>query len=60
MNYLTPAQFGKSLTPSVSGRRIKQLCNEGRITGAIRIGGRNWAIPESAICSRKLKHRKKI
>ncbi|NLE03426.1 MAG: DNA-binding protein [Crenarchaeota archaeon] len=59
MNYLTPTQFGKKLLPPVTGRRVKQLCNEGRITGAIRIGGRNWAIPENATCSRKLKHRKK-
>ncbi len=32
----------------ISDRRIRVLCNEGRIQGAIKIG-RNWAIPVDAI-----------
>ena len=48
--------LGKKLTPldkasekwGISERRIRVLCNEGRIEGATIKFGRNWSIPENA------------
>ena len=59
MEYLTPKQYGERLDPPVSQRRVNDMCNKGQIPGAIRIGGRAWAIPSNAKAIRNLKYRKK-
>jgi len=45
MNYLTPAEFGK--TVDLCERRIRVLCADGRIKGVCRVGVA-YAIPENA------------
>jgi len=42
MNYMTTKEASKAW--SISDRRIRVLCEEGRIEGALKIG-RNWSIP---------------
>ena len=46
MSYLTAKQFTEKW--GISERRIIQLCQEGRISGATK-NGRNWIIPEDTI-----------
>lgn len=46
MSYLTAKQFTEKW--GISERRIIQLCQEGRISGATK-NGRNWVIPEDTI-----------
>ncbi len=46
MSYLTTKQFTQKW--GISERRIIQLCQEGRISGATK-NGRNWLIPEDTI-----------
>lgn len=46
MNYISVSEASKKW--KISDRRIRVLCNDGRIEGAIKIG-RNWSIPSGAI-----------
>ena len=46
MNYITVSEAGKKW--NISDRRIRVLCSEGRIEGAVKIG-RNWTIPSNAV-----------
>lgn len=32
----------------ISSRRVRELCNKGRVEGAVKFGA-NWAIPEDAV-----------
>lgn len=45
MEYLTTADAGKKW--NISRRRVNVLCDEGRIEGAVKIGG-IWLIPSNA------------
>ena len=45
MKYMSTNEASKRW--AISDRRIRVLCNEGRIEGAIKIG-RNWSIPADA------------
>ena len=45
MNYLSVSQTAEKM--GISTRRIRILCGEGRIPGAMRIGA-FWAIPDDA------------
>lgn len=45
-NYITLAEVAKNW--ELSTRRIRKLCEEERVKGAIKFG-RNWAIPVSSI-----------
>lgn len=46
MKYISTKQASEKW--GISDRRIRVICNEGRIEGAIKIG-RNWSIPEDGI-----------
>lgn len=46
MNYISVSEASKKW--KISDRRIRVLCNDGRIEGAIKIG-RNWSIPSGAV-----------
>ena len=46
MEYLTAAEMAEKW--EISSRRVRILCNEGRIDGAI-TKGNLWLIPDSAI-----------
>jgi Fic family protein len=46
MNYMTTKEAG--LKWSISDRRIRILCTEGKIEGAVKIG-RNWSVPSDAM-----------
>jgi len=46
MNYMTTKEA--SLKWSISDRRIRILCTEGKIEGAVKIG-RNWSVPSDAM-----------
>ena len=46
MEYLTAAEMAEKW--GISSRRVRILCNEGRIDGAI-TKGNLWLIPDSAI-----------
>ena len=46
MRYLSVAQTAERW--GISPRRIQILCNEERISGAVRIG-RSWAIPDDEL-----------
>lgn len=46
MEYLTASEI--SLKWGISSRRVRTLCNEGRISGAF-VKGNLWLIPENAI-----------
>jgi len=47
MNYLTPEEYGNCLTPPIKPRRVRVLCTEGRLQGAMQFSGR-WMIPHDA------------
>lgn len=44
---LTPKQFGEQLNPPISAQRVLDLCKQGRIIGATKIG-RFYVIPSDA------------
>ena len=44
-NYITLAEVAEKW--NLSSRRVRKLCEDGRIEGAIKFG-RNWAIPQNA------------
>lgn len=46
MEYLTASEISSKW--GISSRRVRTLCNEGRIDGAI-VKGNLWLIPENAI-----------
>ncbi len=46
LKYISVKEVGEKW--KISDRRIRVLCNEGRVEGAIKIG-RNWSIPADAI-----------
>lgn len=46
MNYISVTEASKKW--KISDRRVRALCNNGRIEGAVKIG-RNWSIPSDAI-----------
>jgi hypothetical protein len=46
MNYMTTKEA--SLKWGISDRRIRILCTEGKIKGAVKIG-RNWSVPSDAM-----------
>lgn len=54
MNYLTAEEL--ALKWNISVRRITKLCNEGRLTGAIK-KGLMWLIPENV---KKPEDRRKV
>ena len=59
---LTPEEWGSRLEPKISARRVRVLCEEGRVRGARRIGEGNralWQIPEGAPDPRKAPGRPK-
>lgn len=43
-NYITLAEVAEKW--NLSSRRVRKLCEDGRIEGAIKFG-RNWAIPQN-------------
>ena len=45
MNYMSSTEASEKW--NISDRRIRVLCKEGRIEGAVKIG-RNWSIPTDA------------
>lgn len=45
MHYISTKEASEKW--DISDRRIRVLCNEGQIEGAIKIG-RNWSIPSDA------------
>ena len=44
-NYITLTEASENW--GLSSRRVRKLCEEGRIDGAVKFG-RNWAIPKQA------------
>lgn len=46
MNYISVGEASKKW--NISDRRVRVLCGEGRIEGAVKIG-RNWSIPGNAV-----------
>jgi len=56
MDFLNPTQYGETLTPPISTRRVQTLCQQGRIEGAQKFGGgekSSWMIPQNAPDPRK-------
>lgn len=45
MEYMPISEAAKKW--GISARRIQILCSEGRLEGAVRFGGKTWAIPTS-------------
>jgi hypothetical protein len=45
---LSPAEYGKTLIPPVSARRVTTLLKEGKIPEAQKVGG-SWVIPADAL-----------
>jgi hypothetical protein len=48
---LSPEAWGARLRPPISARRVRVLCEEGRVEGAVRHGGQFralWLIPKDA------------
>ena len=48
----SPEEWGALQVPRISGRRVRQLCEQDRVSGAVRHGNGNrsvWEIPEGAI-----------
>jgi hypothetical protein len=49
---ISPDEWGALQVPKISGRRVRQLCEQGRVSGAVSHGHGNrtlWEIPEAAI-----------
>lgn len=46
MDYMTITDASRKW--GITARRIQVLCVEGRIDGAVRFGGKIWAIPSNA------------
>jgi hypothetical protein len=53
---ITPDEWGAALKPPISGRRVRVLCEEGRVKGAKKFGEGIrclWMIPKDAPDPRK-------
>ncbi len=58
--YITAKEYAERLEPSITTRRVNELCNQDRIKGAFKLTGKtgSWVIPENAPDPREKKHRK--
>lgn len=54
----TVDEFGQILNPPISRRRVEELCHQGRIPEAFRLG-HIWLIPRTAADPRQLKYANK-